>query len=251
MYDISTKKVRKGLPFFGVFFVVGVFVGALLIYLMIGQAIANGNRNKHVTSTSVEIEEVYGDNSDVYYKPVYVYTVGGERYTCRDGSAYSMRPSVENQTIYYEESNPSNCSINTSDALGSRTALIFIFIFLPGLFITISTVNIIKIFKRIKIIKQLNKTGKLVKNLPYHLAETGIEIGNSTIFKMVVDYHLPDGHTVHLEGDPIYNGQTDDADGLVDLVIDEENPEKHYYLDFEINRLEGNRKDDYYVDPNA
>ena len=36
-----------------------------------------------------------------------------------------------------------------------------------------------------------------------------------------------------------------DADGMVDLIIDENDP-NNYFIDFEINRLTGNLPTDYY-----
>lgn len=51
-----------------------------------------------------------------------------------------------------------------------------------------------------------------------------------------------------LFGDPRHDGRTYDADGLVDLIIDESNP-NHYFIDFEINRLTGNTKSDYFQIP--
>ena len=44
---------------------------------------------------------------------------------------------------------------------------------------------------------------------------------------------MPDGNTVTLFSDPIMDHQTEDADRLVDLLIDDANP-KNYYIDFEI-----------------
>lgn len=46
-------------------------------------------------------------------------------------------------------------------------------------------------------------------------------------------------------GDARYDRKTFDSDGRVDLLIDENNPE-NYFIDFEINRINGNLPQDYY-----
>ena len=51
-----------------------------------------------------------------------------------------------------------------------------------------------------------------------------------------------------LRGDPRHDGKVYDEDGLVDLIIDESNP-RNYFIDFEINRLTGNTKSDYFQIP--
>jgi hypothetical protein len=124
--------------------------------------------------------------------------------------------------------------------------LFFAFTLLPLLFIVIAVINIMKINKRIKKINQLNQTGKLVKNLPYYLENTGVVINGNPIRRPVVNYTLPNGGTILLRGDGRNDGRLFDADGLVDILIDEANPE-NYYIDLEINRLTGNLDSDYYM----
>ena len=101
-----------------------------------------------------------------------------------------------------------------------------------------------------KLIKELNKKGKLVKNLQYHLEDTGMSVNHVQIQRPVVEYTLPSGSVVTLYGDPRHDGKLYDADGMVDLVIDENNP-NNYFIDFEINRLTGNLPTDYYNPDNS
>ena len=95
--------------------------------------------------------------------------------------------------------------------------------------------------------KHLNQYGKLVKGIPYKLETTGMSVNDYPVLKPVVNYQLPNGQFVRLEGDPRHDFKESDSDGLVDMVIDEVNPE-WYFIDFEINRYSGNRKSDYYVE---
>jgi len=106
-------------------------------------------------------------------------------------------------------------------------------------------INIKNINKKIKIINELNKKGKLVKNLPYRLENTGMTLNNRRIKRLVVDYKLSTGTVITLYGDARHDRKHYDEDGMVDLLIDESNPE-NFYIDFEINRLTGNLSQDYY-----
>ncbi len=63
--------------------------------------------------------------------------------------------------------------------------------------------------------------------------------------KPVINYSLPDGKVLELEGDLRYDNKLSGDDEFVDLVIDESNPQ-NYFIDFEINRLTGNLQGDYY-----
>ena len=107
----------------------------------------------------------------------------------------------------------------------------------------------IKISKRVKAVQELNKKGKLVKNLPYRLEDTGMTVNNVRIQRPVVDYTLPSGSIIKLLGDPRHDKKSADSDGMVDLVIDENNPD-NYFIDFEINRLTGNLPQDFYISNN-
>jgi hypothetical protein len=134
-----------------------------------------------------------------------------------------------------------------SESGGFELEIIFILIFfaLPGGFMYIGYSHIKNVNKRIKIVKHLNQYGKLVKGIPYKLEYTGMSVNGRSVMKPVVNYQLPNGQLIRLEGDPRHDFKERDEDGLVDMLIDETNPE-FYYIDLEINRYSGNRKEDYY-----
>ena len=123
--------------------------------------------------------------------------------------------------------------------------LSLIFFFLPLSFMILSIINIRRINRRVALINELNKKGKLIKNLSYHMENTGIVYNNIKIYEPVVDYVLPNGTKLIWHGDPRFDLKNSDADGMVDVVIDEDNPD-NYFIDFEINRLSGNLPSDYY-----
>ncbi len=126
-----------------------------------------------------------------------------------------------------------------------RKPIFLILFILPiGLFF-IGIYGIVSVNKRIKFFEELDKNGKLVKNLPYRLEDTGQTFNNVPQMRIIVNYQLPDGNIVRLIGSASGNEIAKNKDGLVDLVIDENNPD-NYYIDFNINRLGGNLPTDYY-----
>ena len=246
MYDINLKNVKKAIGFYSIFFIVGLFFLIIFGGVILSDIKKEKSMDSEVMSDRVEIDERRSSDGTMY-SPVYYYKVNGEEYKCTIGSSTSNRPSTENKIIKFKSDKPSYCIPE-----GGSIGLLFIIIalWLPILFIIVAVLNTIKVIKRIKTIKQLNETGKLVKNLPYHMEATGASSNGRQIMKPVVNYTLPNGTILLLDGDPRHDRKHADADGMIDLVIDLNNPD-NYFLDFEINRLSGNLPEDYYIDPNA
>lgn len=241
MYDISTKNVKKGKKFYFIFLAAG-----LLFLIVIGGILASSHiklksLDSKTTSTDVIVNSHMDDDGSTLYSPTYYYVVDGREYSCSSNSSSSINPGTNNKTVYYDSKNPSKCMTEYSK---SSNNILLIFMLFPLIFIVIAIINIRKISKRVKLINELNQRGKLVKNLPYHLENTGTSVNNVQIQRPVVEYTLPSGSTITLYGDPRNDRKTADSDGMVDLVIDESNPD-NYFIDFEINRLTGNLPSDY------
>jgi len=241
MYDINTKNVRKGRRFHFIFLLAGLIFLGIMGSVLVSSYTKLNSLDSKTKSTRVVVNSHAGDDTTLY-SPTYYYTVDGKQYTCTSDSSSSTNPGTSNKTVYYDSKNPEICMTEYSK---SNNYFFLLFIILPLAFITIGLVNMIKVSKRLKLIKELNKTGKLVKNLPYHLEYTGMSVNDRQIQKPVVEYPLESGSIITLQGDPRHDQKGSDADGLVDVVIDENNPD-NYFIDFEINRLSGNLPTDYY-----
>ena len=246
MYDIDIKNVKKGKKFNWIFIGAGLIFLVIMLAIFFSSIFARNSLDAETQSIHTDPNRHEDSDGDTVYSPIFTYEVDGKQYTCASGVSSSIGPGEEPRTIHYNSKNPSECMSDYSENINW---LLIIFAVLPAIFITLGAVWNHKISKRVKQIEALNQTGKLVKNLPYRLESSNIEVNGHPIMKIVVDYHMPNGQTVTLEGDPRYDRKESDEDGRVDLVIDESDP-KNYYLDFEINRISGNRSDDYYVDPN-
>ena len=245
MYDISVKNVKKSKGLFIIVLVAGLFFLAIMGGILISSLLTLNSLDSTTTSTKVEVESHRDDEGTMMYSPVYYYTVDNNDYVCSSNSSSSMNPGTDNKTVYYDSKNPEKCMTEFSKS--SNWWLIF-FMLIPIIFIVFATVNLRKISKRVAAIKKLNQNGKLVKNIPYHLEETNTVVDGVPIQCPVIEYTLPSGSTVTLRGDPRNDNKLRDEDGMVDLIIDENNPE-NYFIDFEINRLSGNLPTDYYNDP--
>lgn len=242
MYDINVKNVKKGRRFFYLFLFLGIFFFIVMTVYSVSSIIKLKSFDSSVTSTNVEVKSYISDEGDIMYSPVYSYVVDGGDYVCTSGMSSTVNPGNSNKTVYYDSSNPSNCMTEYSK---SGNNFLLFFTLLPILFIIVAGVNINKVNKRVKKILELNKTGKLVKNLPYRLENSGTIVNDVPLQMPVVDYVLPNGHNVTLCGDVRNDRKTCDSDGMVDLLIDENNPD-NYFIDFEINRIGGNLPQDYY-----
>ena len=243
MYDINLKNVKKGKGFHRIFLLAGILFFAIMVGVLVSNILREKKMDAEVMSSRVEIRE-RSDSDGTMYSPVYYYEVDGVEYECTSSSSSSSRPSTKNKKIKFESDQPSSCF---SPYDKSSNTIIIIFLIIPIVFILVGIININKINKKIKMIKELNNTGKLVKNLPYRMETSGMRVNNVDILKPVVDYKLPNGTILQLTGDPRHDRKNQDADGMVDLIIDENNPD-NYFIDFEINRLSGNLPGDYYVD---
>lgn len=242
MYDINIKNVKSGKKFYLLFLLVGLFFFILLGALIISKYKKLSTLDSSTVSTNIIIETSTDSDGDTYYSPTYYYRVKGQKYKCESSSSSTIKHSTKNSIVYYNSKNPKSCMTEYSK---SENKILIIALLVPITLILMSVIRMIKINKRIKLIKVLNQKGKLVKNLPYHLENTGMSINQKQIKKFVIDYILPSGNHLTLSGDPRYDMKTADADGMVDLIIDESNP-NNYFIDFEINRLTGNLPEDYY-----
>lgn len=122
-------------------------------------------------------------------------------------------------------------------------------IMVPIIFLGLSIPNIIKMNKKIEMVKQLNNTGVLFKNVPYTLVRSNIKVNRVRLRKPVLNFYLPGGIPIKLEGDPRHDTAFIEPTGVIDVIIDPNDTTK-YYIDFNINRIEGNRPSDYYTQPN-
>lgn len=245
MYDINVKFVKKGKWFWWIF----LLAGLLFIGIIIFSVNSTGNKIKtmdsKVLSSHVDVTTYRNDEGNMMYRPMYYYQVDGKEYICSSNVSTSSYPNLDNKTIYYKSDNPSSCMLESATKNNNK---MYVALFIPGIFVIIGLIGILKINKRVKAIKELNKKGKLIKNLHYELVDSNMSVNNITIKRPMVMYKLSTGVEIPLYGDPRHDKKHFDKDGLVDLVIDENNP-TNYFIDFEINRLGGNLPSDYYVEP--
>lgn len=242
MYDINFDNLKKGRKEYLIFLIIGFISFVLLMTMTVSNIVKWNSLDSHVLSTSVSIRETTGDDNFTRYTATYHYNVDGNDYSCSTMTRTNYFPSQKNKVVYYNSASPEVCMPKSSKI---SNFLMLLFWIIPALFLFASVPNILEINGRIKIIKELNKKGKLIKNIPYKLEKTGKVINDIPIYRVVVNYVLKSGDIVALYGDDRYDNIFCDSDRMVDLIIDEENP-GNYFIDFEINRLSGNLPQDYY-----
>lgn len=245
MYDINVKFVKKGKWFYATFFGAGLLFFVVMLGIYLSTIFKINSMDSKTLSTRVVINANYNNEGNTMYRPTYYFNVEGKEYACYTNVSTGSNPGTKNKMVYYDSNNPEKC---ITDFNKSTNNILLIFLLLPLIFIIIGGKGISKVNKRVKIINELNNNGKLVKNLRYTLVNSNMSVNGVRIKIPLVKYTLPTGVEVDLYGDARHDKKHFDKDGLVDLVIDENNP-TNYFIDFEINRIGGNLPDDYYVEP--
>lgn len=243
MFEIDKKNFKKRkkpailLLFFGLIFVA---VGA---FLPIRNMIEKGKLDMETKATGVIENGHYDDEGSYMYSPIFTYRVRGEEYSCKSSVSSSFKPSTDT-TIYYSSKDPSKC-LSSYESKGDWLFLIFIGV--GAVIMGCGVFMLVKTNGSLKKAKELANNGKLIKNMPYRLEGTNTYINGRNVQKIVVDYIMPNGTIKTCVGDPRYDLKTGDEDGLVDLLIDPNNPD-NYYLDFDIQYKEGANVE-FYKDP--
>lgn len=233
MYDINTKFISIRRRDFYLFLFAGLLFMFIFFYVLSRQDYYKKATLIGSTSTS--------DNNLIY-----TYEVNGNRYECTNiywAGEYDKAP---DGIIYYNVRNKSECELRSNP--NTDLYILLIFFIIPFSTLSYSLINIHNVNKRVREIKKLNKTGTLIKKIPYFLKNTGIIINNVPIKCPVIYYTLKSGYELELRGDPRFDKKVSN-DGFVDLLIDETNP-AHYFMDYEINRLTDNLDTDYYNESN-
>ena len=161
MYDIDTSNVKKGIKFFLMFLLVGIFFLGILLAILIMNIINYKSLDSEIMSNHVEINTYKDSDGDTMYSPIYYHNIRGTEYKCSSQGGSSIMPSTKNRKVYFDSKNPTRCM---TDYSRGNNKWILLFLLLPIVFIGTAVYNIIKVNKRIKLINDLNTTGKLVKN---------------------------------------------------------------------------------------
>jgi hypothetical protein len=240
MFEIDYKSIKKGHGLFYVFFIIGIVLTILFTILFISAIIKKNSLNREVKADYIIPNEHYDDDGDLMYSPIYYYTVNGKQYSCSSNYSSSKTPS-EHGVVYYEKGNPSNC---LSDYSSSYHLFMLIGVGMGLLFGCVGGFFVIKQRKCMKRAKYLAIHGKLIKNIPYTMKPTNTYLNGREIKKIAIDYTPPNGLTIHLTGNSRFDGKDYDEDGLVDLLIDPNDP-NNYFIDFNIG-YSGNVQVEYY-----
>ena len=247
MYDIDFSNIKKQISFNVKFLVIIIFCILMFIFVIFRPNIKRliKNYDEKAYAYKININQGVDSEGNKYYKPIYYYEVNDNKYVCESNNGESDIPSEKQTIVYYKSSNPNVC-MTEYESKNRYVGIIIIFILIFGTILIYFVKQILKFNKRIKSLEKLNMTGRLIKGIPYRLIDTKNVVNGRKIYAPVITLKNSAGQTIELTGDPRFDGITSDKDNLVDLVIDP-NDSKNYYIDFEINRLDGTiKEDDYY-----
>lgn len=232
MYNINYKNIKKGRNFGLIFLIIGLVIFGIMAALLISNISKRNSLDASVQAYRIDDNCRTNSDGDYMCSPIYYYTISGNNFVCRSSSSSSVTTSSSKDLVYYNSSNPSECM---TEYESGTSIFLYLFIILPIIFIAVGVKQVMNVQKRIKKIKYLEEHGTLIKGLIYVMEPTNMTVNGRTVMRPAVDYQLPSGSIIHLQGDPRHDGVSNDADGLVDLLIDLNDP-SNYYIDFEINR---------------
>jgi len=223
-----------------------LFISTFLIIILL-LSVSSAFLKKSLTDSytvSSKVEIVKSSDKDVTYSPVYHYYVNGAEYICASGAGSSIKPSDENKKIYYNTKNPNICISEYEITFAYIFALIFIIVIIS--IVAFSLYIIIGTFLKNSKIKQLTKTGKLIKDIPCKIFPKGPFMnGYPLIFEANYVWRRGMGQLYGTQGYVVeveYNGlklksevkyKIDIRKDTADLLIDPLNP-KNYFIDFDI-----------------
>ncbi len=122
------------------------------------------------------------------------------------------------------------------------------FVIIMALLIIFGAFNIKEIvgnIRRYKNINDLSKNAKLIKRIPYQLKNSNLVINSISLKKIYLRFKSDNGIILNLESEPRFDTKHLETEGYADLLIDEKDPTK-FYIDTNINRISGNKEEDFY-----
>ena len=245
MYSINQRPLIIRRNVHCAFFLIGILIVLISLYFTFAKYIEALSFNTTEVASEISVTTQFDSHNRKQYRVTYHYEIDDNEYTCAVDTFSYKRFDARKHHIYYDSQNPSRCMTEYEKNLNPNfLALIAV----GAIIIVISLFNTLKVLGQLHVIKKLNQSGKLVKNLPCTMTAISAKAKHAKIRRPVVHYTLPSGTSITLNGSPRYDRQESDTEILIDLVIDEENPD-HYFMDLEINRLAGNEPTDFYVEP--
>lgn len=230
MYNINFKNTKKGYLFGSIFFAVGVLFFIIFSWLTFNGIVKKYSLDSSVVAKYIDQNCHRDSEGSSLCSPIYYYEVEGVEYTCKIGYSSSDTASESQNKVYYDSNNPSDC---VTDYTAKPKLYMYLICLFPLIFVFLGIFQISKVNKKIKRMKHLAMHGTLIKNLPYTMERTNVNVNGNNLLAIAVNYTLPSGSVIHLVGDPRYDRQQADSDGLVDLLIDPNDP-NNYYIDFNI-----------------
>lgn len=143
----SPKELHTARKLGIIFTIIGIFLLALLVFLIALYKMNDSRLDAQTTSTSVTIHEKIDAENDTIYKPTYEFKVNDKTYICESSISSSIHPDEGNVTIYYESANPNNCA---SDYTRTGVKFFYFFLVVPVVFIIVGIVLIVTSTKRLK-----------------------------------------------------------------------------------------------------
>lgn len=168
MYNINYNNLKKGYKFHSKFLVIGIIIFLIVSTIIFQNVIKRKFMNGEVKAYYVKINKSIIKDENTLYRVTYYYMVNGKEYiyTIPVSDVTEISKLQTQNTIYYENSNPSNCISEYECTITATNIFIILSFSTVPLF---GLIGIFSIKRRINKVRWLAKNGTLIKGLKYRL----------------------------------------------------------------------------------
>lgn len=222
-YKIDKKNLKGSYTLSNLLLLVGFFALVVIGSSFIPQKIKEKLYTEKVIAESATMHSRYDSDDGTSYYIKYIYYVNGVEYEHNTSGVNS--DDKYDSILYYKEGSPS-FSISAFE-IEQANERIWLLIIPLAILLAACIVRIVN-YSKVAKVKKLCKRGILVKNIPYKLVSTNLEVNGNQIMAFCITYTFPDGISRELVSNGIYK-QVDNT-GWCDMLFDPDDY-SNYYID--------------------
>ena len=218
-YKIDRKNLKGNYTFSNILLLVGFFFLVVIGLAVIPQKVKESLYTEKVIAESATR---HSKSDDSYYIK-YIYHVNEIEYEYNTNGV--SRDDKYDNILFCKENSPSFC-ISTIEIRQANERMWLLVI--PGMVLLAAFIIRIINFSKVLKVNKLCDKGILVKNIPYRLVPTNLEVNGRKIMAYLITYTFPDDVSRELISNGIYKEV--DETGWCDMLYDPDNY-SNYFID--------------------
>lgn len=222
-YKIDKKNLNGNYTLSNLILFVG-FVFLVVIGLsIIPQKVKESLYTEKIVAESATRHSKSNSDGDTSYYIKYIYYVNEVEYEYNTNGV--SKDDKYDNNLFCRENSPSFC-ISTVEIRQANDRMWLLF--MPGVILLVAFIIRLVNFHKVLKVKKLCNKGVLVKNIPYRLVPTNLEVNGKKVMAYLVTFTFPDGVSRELISNGIYKDV--DETGWCDMLFNP-NDYSNYYID--------------------